>query len=864
MVRREIRGPGGAHGIDPERPSAYLPAARRPIAQGFRATANLAVRVCVRCGIHPDAVSYASIIAAGGAAAGLLFSQRWTWLLLAAPLLCYLRLWLNMLDGMVALASGKASRRGEIVNELPDRVSDVLIFAAIAHSGWCALWPLGYWAAILAVGTAYVGMLGQAVAGRREFGGIMAKPARMVMVHLGAWGTYAMILWRGDGAMRAGGLALMDWMCVLVIAGCAQTIWARLWRTLRLLKEQEWVARTDAKAAGAAADANGGERQGGNNGSANFERPLIDPDIGDGSVAKTFTTWDGAELFYRAWLPAGDVKVSKAVMLFHRGHEHSGRWRETVERLNLGNDCAVFAWDQRGHGHSPGQRGAAPSVMALVKDADAWARHLIQEHGVDLKETVAIAHSVGAVVALAWAHDFAPPLRGMVLATPALDVKLYVPMAIPMLRLKQKMLGPGFIKSYVKAGMLTHDPAQRAAYQADPLIFRQIAVNLLLDLFDTSKRLLADAGAVRIPTLILAAGKDWVVKSGAQWKLFDRLSSPLKQMEVYPALGHALFHETDRGAVAERIGRFIGECFARPVESDGDLVRADEGGYTRSEFDRLRSPGGFKWKLARGFLKTIGRLSQGVRIGWKFGFDSGVMLDYVYANRSRGRLLLGKIIDRNFLNAIGWRGIRIRRMNLESALVRAMEDLHQRGEPIRIADIASGPGRYVLETMVKLRGRGIEASALLRDYKPENLDAARQLARELNLEDGVKFELGDAFDRQALGAIRPAPNIAIVSGLYELFAENGPVRNSLAGLADAVAPGGYLLYTCQPWHPQVEMIARTLTNREGRPWIMRRRTQAEMDALVRQAGFEKVGQEVDEWGIFTVGVARRATSIVSH
>jgi hypothetical protein len=56
---------------------------------------------------------------------------------------------------------------------------------------------------------------------------------------------------------------------------------------------------------------------------------------------------------------------------------------------------------------------------------------------------------------------------------------------------------------------------------------------------------------------------------------------------------------------------------------------------------------------------------------------------------------------------------------------------------------------------------------------------------------------------------------------------------------------------------QVEFIARVLTNREGQPWIMRRRTQAEMDELVRTAGFEKLEQEIDPWGIFTVSLARR-------
>jgi hypothetical protein len=99
--------------------------------------------------------------------------------------------------------------------------------------------------------------------------------------------------------------------------------------------------------------------------------------------------------------------------------------------------------------------------------------------------------------------------------------------------------------------------------------------------------------------------------------------------------------------------------------------------------------------------------------------------------------------------------------------------------------------------------------------------------------------------------------IGIVSGLYELFPSNEPVLNSLRGLADAIEPGGYLIYTNQPWHPQLEFIAHVLTNREGERWVMRRRTTAEMDELIRVAGFEKVDMEIDRWGMFTVSVARR-------
>jgi phosphatidylglycerophosphate synthase len=213
--------------------NTYQPAWRRPIAGAFRRTADGAVYLCVRFGIHPNWVSYGSIVAS--AAAGLCFwqAQAVPALLLAAAAFCYLRLWLNMLDGMVALASGKASRTGEIVNELPDRISDVLIFVGVAHSGLCH--PLsGYWAAIFALLTAYVGTLGQAVGVQREFSGVMTKPWRMVTLHAGAWVTLG-LLWWGDGRIRYGELTILDWTNLIIVAGCVQTIIIRLIRIVRAL-----------------------------------------------------------------------------------------------------------------------------------------------------------------------------------------------------------------------------------------------------------------------------------------------------------------------------------------------------------------------------------------------------------------------------------------------------------------------------------------------------------------------------------------------------------------------------------------------------------------------------------------------------
>src|SRR5699024_2275596 len=89
--------------------------------------------------------------------------------------------------------------------------------------------------------------------------------------------------------------------------------------------------------------------------------------------------------------------------------------------------------------------------------------------------------------------------------------------------------------------------------------------------------------------------------------------------------------------------------------------------------------------------------------------------------------------------------------------------------------------------------------------------------------------------------------------------------NSLAGLANAIEPGGILIYTGQPWHPQLEMIAGVLTShKDGKPWVMRVRSQGEMDSLVRDAGFDKCTQRIDEWGIFTVSMAVRRVKFSSE
>lgn len=553
---------------------------------------------------------------------------------------------------------------------------------------------------------------------------------------------------------------------------------------------------------------------------------------------RRFTLRDGTGLFYRYW--PGTEK--KAVILLHRGHEHSGRLAHVAEELDL-PEFSVFAWDARAHGKSEGQQDSSVTMSTFSSDLDEFVRHISSECGITPADIAVVAQSVGAVFAAAWAHDYAPPIRCLVLASPAFKVKLYVPFARLGLTLWHAIVGDFFVQSYVKGAALTHDPERIKSYATDPLIKRPISARVLLGLYTTANRIIEDAQAIRIPTQLLLSGRDWVVHNKPQHVFYQQLGTIEKEIQTFDGFFHDTLGEKDRHLPIAAARAFILKYFARPPMQESQLD-ADKKGFTFEEYERLRRPAPFN--ATRLLIRTAGQFfSDGLRLGVETGFDSGATLDYVYRNEPSG------VIDWFYLNAIGWRGIRIRKKHLQSLIQRAVQLVHNAGLPARIVDIAAGHGRYVLEAAVAAE------SILLRDFRQENVESGRKLIANTGV--NASFEQGDAFDRASLAELAPKPTIGVVSGLYELFPENGLIRESLAGLADAIPTGGYLIYTGQPWHPQLEMIAKTLTSHRAKdaPWIMRRRTQAELDQLVTEAGFTKVEQRVDEWGIFTVSLAQR-------
>ncbi len=217
---------------------AYAPE-RRPLPTRERAWAKAAAAWLVARGASPNAISLAGLAAALAAGAALALTPHLgPWdraAFLAAALLILLRLLANMLDGMVAVASGRASPLGELYNEIPDRVSDAAVLVGAGYSAGGTP-ELGYLAACLALFLAYLRAQGKVAGAHQEFCGPMAKQGRMVAVIAGAVLCAALPPeWRPE-VEALPGRGILSAVLVVVLAGGLLTAVRRLVRIGRALQ----------------------------------------------------------------------------------------------------------------------------------------------------------------------------------------------------------------------------------------------------------------------------------------------------------------------------------------------------------------------------------------------------------------------------------------------------------------------------------------------------------------------------------------------------------------------------------------------------------------------------------------------------
>jgi alpha-beta hydrolase superfamily lysophospholipase len=261
---------------------------------------------------------------------------------------------------------------------------------------------------------------------------------------------------------------------------------------------------------------------------------------------------DGTQLAYRAW-PQTSGRITFAVV--HGFGEHSGRY----ERFAMGmakHGMSTYALDLRGHGNSPGQRGYVDSWSQWTDDVGAFVKHV--EATTDT-EVVPLGHSFGGATMLSTVlAGKVPTSKRFIVSSPALKLKVAVPSWQTALGKVTSKLVPRFTLNAPTHGhLLSRIPEVAAAYDQDPLVHGRMSSRLYAEWQQATRDILARAGQIKTPFLILAGSDDELIDPQGSRDL--HAEAPTSELHVLRGRRHEPFNDVGGEEVFQLIADWLGK-----------------------------------------------------------------------------------------------------------------------------------------------------------------------------------------------------------------------------------------------------------------------------------------------------------------
>lgn len=245
---------------------------------------------------------------------------------------------------------------------------------------------------------------------------------------------------------------------------------------------------------------------------------------------------DQTSLFYRQWL---HPQARGAIMLVHGLGEHSGRYGELAGLFHAAG-LSVRAYDHRGHGQSGGARGSLRGDDDLLNDL----KLVFDDFAQACQSTPFLfGHSLGGLVAARFATGGMSPLRGLLLSSPALAIRMSGFQRL-LLALTTRIAPALAVPTSLPAQKVSHDAGLVQAYRADPLNHGKVAARVVNFMLSAMARVQRDAPGFRLPLLLQMAGDDAFVDPQGSRAFFAQLPSLDKCLHCYEDAYHEIFNES--------------------------------------------------------------------------------------------------------------------------------------------------------------------------------------------------------------------------------------------------------------------------------------------------------------------------------
>ena len=267
----------------------------------------------------------------------------------------------------------------------------------------------------------------------------------------------------------------------------------------------------------------------------------------------TFCIPGSLDLFYQSWHP--DSQSKAVFIIIHGFGEHSGRYPHLVQHLTQ-HEIAVYTFDQRGFGRSPGQRGHINHWDEYRQDVRTFIQ-MVKKQENNLPVFL-FGHSMGAITVLDDPIFFNKNLAGIIAqGGPFEPVGVGSPVLIKIARFMSKIMPSFSLSLYINPDALSHDPAVAQSYRTDPLVHGKASARWGTETLDAVDRIKDCCTEITVPVLILHGGSDQLNAVHGAYAYFESLSVTDKTIKTYPAAFHELHNEVNREPVFQDLTNWI-------------------------------------------------------------------------------------------------------------------------------------------------------------------------------------------------------------------------------------------------------------------------------------------------------------------
>jgi alpha-beta hydrolase superfamily lysophospholipase len=281
--------------------------------------------------------------------------------------------------------------------------------------------------------------------------------------------------------------------------------------------------------------------------------PALELKLDEGFIAAK----DNLRLYWRSLLPRDPAATLGHVAIVHGYCEHSGRYREAMERLASAG-WGAHAFDYRGHGQSDGRRAHVEDFGDYLGDLDAFLERVRGQ--ADGKPVVLLGHSLGGLICARWAVGKRSGVDGIALSSPFVGLAFEPPrLMVAGARLADRFVPWAPISNGLKIEQLTHDPEIQRATEHDPLYTRHTTPRWFRETSRAQAELLARAREVTLPLLVMGGGEDPIASPQAIRRFFEQAASEPKTYRLYPGMLHEILNEVDRARVFADLLAWLGE-----------------------------------------------------------------------------------------------------------------------------------------------------------------------------------------------------------------------------------------------------------------------------------------------------------------